>query len=166
MHAVVEQAYPFTQASQADLADGIRRLTELCAKCVTHGDHTAAVRQLRIHQREHIAWERDTVWRQMIGKERRGEHDGRLKSVGVVVTADDASGTLLRIRTPIGHFHFTRKEAFFLVAVVIFSVLLNVQVVDGVEANSCFAILVFATVLWATEVCSSRRRRLLTDFDM
>jgi len=34
----------------------------------------------------------------------------------------------------------------------IFVALLNVKVVNGVEANRCFAILVLCTVLWASEV--------------
>lgn len=113
------------------------------AKCVTRGDHSAALRQLRVNQREQIAWERDTVWRQMIGKERRGESDGQVKTIGVI---EDE----LRVARS----RFKKKHIFMLLAVVVFVILLNVRMMDQVEANNCTAILVFATILWATEVSS------------
>ncbi|KAF8638963.1 hypothetical protein AX17_001824 [Amanita inopinata Kibby_2008] len=70
---VVQSCYPFVQATKDHLNNIISSLTDLYAKCVTQNDHARAKAQLRSHQREQIAWERDTVWRLMIGKERRGE---------------------------------------------------------------------------------------------
>lgn len=110
-----------------------------------------ANRQLKMHQREHIAWERDTVWRQMIGKERRGENDGQLKAIGATLVKEDESG-LLDVSTPVGRFRLTKKKISLVVAVGLFITLLNVQTVEGEEANRCFAILMFSTVMWATEV--------------
>ncbi|ELU40344.1 phosphate permease [Rhizoctonia solani AG-1 IA] len=84
MHNIVEKAAPFTQQCKDRLRNAISRTISLYAKCVTRGDISAALRQLRVHQREHIVWERDTVWRQMIGRERRGEGaDGRVKALGL-----------------------------------------------------------------------------------
>ncbi|KZT40472.1 SPX-domain-containing protein [Sistotremastrum suecicum HHB10207 ss-3] len=140
LHEVVESAYPFLQSSRDRLSDGIARLIAMYAKCVTRGDHSAALRQLRVNQREQIAWERDTVWRQMIGKERRGESDGQVKTIGVI---EDE----LRVARS----RFKKKHIFMLLAVVVFVILLNVRMMDQVEANNCTAILVFATILWATE---------------
>ncbi|RPD54783.1 hypothetical protein L227DRAFT_615810 [Lentinus tigrinus ALCF2SS1-6] len=40
---------------------------------------------------------------------------------------------------------------YLVVAIVVFVILLNIEYIDGAEANKCFAILVFATILWATE---------------
>ncbi|KAG9127238.1 low-affinity phosphate transporter [Ceratobasidium sp. 392] len=147
MHTVVEKAAPFMQPTKDRLNSAISRTIGLYAKCVTRGDHSAAMRQLRVHQREHIVWERDTVWRQMIGKERRGEGtDGRVKALGLG-HADSHSTPLF---TLFG-LRFTKKKAILLLAIVVFMTLLNVKMVEGKEANRCLAILIFATILWATE---------------
>jgi phosphate transporter len=148
---VVENAPPFTQASKDKLNDAIQRLVELYAKCVTRGDIAAAKQHLKLHQRENIAWERDTVWRQMIGKERRGEGNGQPKAIGASLMKEDESG-LLDVGTPMGRFRLTKKKISILIAAAVFATLLNVQTVDGVEANRCFALLTFCTIMWATEV--------------
>jgi phosphate transporter len=152
MHSVVEQAYPFQQETKDSLNDAISRLVALYAKCVTREDVAAAVRQLKVFQREQIAWERDTVWRTMIGQERRGARDGQLKALGGHVAGEE--GPSLDVPTPIGRFKLTAKHGFFLTAAVVFVILLNVRILRSVEANNCFAVLVLATILWATEACS------------
>lgn len=91
------------------------------------------------------------MWRQMIGRERRGDLDGQAKAIGASLKGDDERG-FLQVQTPLGRFHLTGKKISIAVAVVAFLALLNVQVVEGVEANRCFAILMFSTILWATEV--------------
>ena len=147
----MEQAVPFTQAAKDKLNHAIDDLVQLYAKCVTRGDVSTAKRQLKMNQREHIAWERDTVWRQMIGQARRGEGDqGTVRTLGGTLLLEPEKG-LLDVQTPVGHVKFTRKQLFLLISVVTFIVLLNVQTIDSVEANRCFAILVFATLMWATE---------------
>lgn len=151
LHGVVEQSSPFQQASKDRLSSKISTLVDLYARCVTHGDPVEGRRQLKLHQREHIAWERDTVWRQMISHARRGgSDDAGMIAMGGSLIVEPERG-LLNVQTPIGRVKLTTKMLYALVAVVVFVVLLNVQTVDGVEANKCLAILVFATILWATE---------------
>ena len=96
-----------------------------------------------------IVWERDTVWRQMIGKERRGESDGQVKALGGSI--GHKGEPLLIIRTPYGRFHINSKGVSLLAAGIVFTLLLNFPAVEGIEASRCFAILCFSTVLWATE---------------
>ncbi|KAG8689433.1 low-affinity phosphate transporter, partial [Ceratobasidium sp. 395] len=147
MHTVVEKALPFTQSSKDRISNAISRTVNLYTKCVTRGDHSAAMRQLRVHQREHIVWERDTVWRQMIGRERRGEGtDGKVKALGL----GHADSHTTPLFTLFG-LKFTKKKAILLLAVLVFMILLNLQMVEGKEANRCLAVLIFATILWATE---------------
>ena len=86
----------------------------------------------------------------MIGRERRGE-DGQPKAIGNVLEVEEDLKAL-DVRTPFGHLRFKRRHLWLAVAVTVFIALLNVQTVEGFEANRCFAILVFATILWATEV--------------
>ncbi|KAI0648667.1 Sodium/sulfate symporter [Trametes meyenii] len=151
LHGVVEQAVPFQQTTKDRLNGKIAQLVELYSRCVTKGDAVEGRRQLKLHQREHIAWERDTVWRQMISQARRGAgEDGGMMTMGGSLIVEPGRG-LLDIQTPIGRVKLTSKALYALAALVVFIVLLNVQVVNGVEANKCLAVLVFATILWATE---------------
>lgn len=151
LHEVVEHAPPFTQASKDKISAALHKLLHLYAHCVTKEDVSAAQRQLKLHQRENIAWERDTVWRQMIGRERRGEVDGHLEMVGGTLAVEQEANAL-QIPTPLGRLRLKRRHVWKAIAVAVLLTLLNVQSVDGDEANRCFAILVFATILWATEV--------------
>lgn len=151
LHDVVEHSPPFTQASKDKIAATLHKLLHLYAHCVTKEDVSAAQRQLKLHQREHIAWERDTVWRQMIGRERRGEADGHLETVGGTLEVQQEAEAV-QIPTPLGRLKLKRRHIWQAIAVAVFLTLLNVQSVDGDEANRCFAILIFATILWATEV--------------
>lgn len=151
LHEVVEIAPPFTQTSKDKVNECINRLVDLYARCVTHHDRAAAKQQLRLHQRENIVWERDTVWRQMIGRERRGEGSRVDLAGATLVTEPEAP--LVDIPTPVGHFRITGKLIWGAIAVAVFSVLLSVRVVETEAANNCFAILVFCTLLWASEVC-------------
>jgi phosphate transporter len=150
LHDVVEVSPPFTQVAKDRLDLNINRLLDLYTKCVTHGDETAARQQLRLHQRENIVWERDTVWRQMIGRQRRGEAD--TQDVSGATLEQGPEPTVVDFPTPVGRFKITKRSIFKVVAVVVFVLLLKVQVVEGREANRCFAILTLCTILWATEV--------------
>ncbi|KAG6828999.1 hypothetical protein H0H92_005976 [Tricholoma furcatifolium] len=150
MHQAVDPAYPFTHNTKDRLNDTLRRLVELYAKCVTQGDRPLAREQLKLHQRENIAWERDTVWRQMIAQQRRGEEDGEPVAMGSLMKPPGPG--LFYIPTPLGTIRVTKKMIYKIIAGIIFVTLLNLQVVDGKEANRCFAILIFCTFLWATEV--------------
>ncbi|KAF8910760.1 SPX domain-containing protein [Mucidula mucida] len=138
MHDVVESAVPFTPGPKDRLNDGISRLVDLYTKCTTQGDKTAARQQLKLHQREKIAWERDTVWRQMIGRERRGDVDGAPTILGGSLVKEAEPG-LLDVATPVGRFKLTRRLLWMIVGVIVF------------VANRCLAILTFCTILWATE---------------
>ena len=150
LHDVVEQAPPFSQVAKDRLNVTIATLVELYTKCVTRGDHHIAQRQLRLHQREHIAWERDTVWRQMIGNARRGATEDSPAALGGTLVLEPEKG-LLDVKTKAGHLRLTMKHVYLLVSLVVFVILLNVQAVEGVEASRCLAVLVFATIMWATE---------------
>jgi hypothetical protein len=83
----------------------------------------------------------------MIGRERRGE-GGTPLGAPVDTTEEKA----FEVRTRVGRFRLSRRKAWVVLSVLIFSILLNVRTIEEEEANRCFAILVFATLLWATEV--------------
>ncbi|KAJ7221819.1 SPX domain-containing protein [Mycena haematopus] len=154
LHTSVEPSTPFTAASRATLTALTNRLVDLYAKCVTRGDRSLAKQQLRFHHRENIAWERDTVWRQMIGRERRG--DGDAVGIGASLvqeeedTLDGKPGVVLNMG--FARLRITKKKIALLGSVAVFVWLLNTRSVDGPEeANRCYAVLMFCTLLWATE---------------
>jgi phosphate transporter len=155
MHDVVQQAYPFTHTAREQISSGVSKLVDLYTKCVTRDDRSQAERQLRVHQREQIAWERDTVWRQMISQARRGEQDGQLKALEHEASPAVGTNVLLSIETGVGAIKLKRKHISLALAVAVFAILLQASVLDTVEASNCFAILTFSTILWATEVSYS-----------
>ncbi|KAJ3886508.1 SPX domain-containing protein [Lentinula edodes] len=149
LHDVVEQTVPFLPDSKDRLNGATDRLIHLYTQCVARGNRNLAKQQLNLFQRENIAWERDTVWRQMIGRERRGE-GAASNLLGATLVKEPQPG-IFAIPTPFGRLSITRRFLYLVIALVVFAVLLNIEVVQGHEANRCFAVLVFCTVLWATE---------------
>lgn len=149
---MVEAQLPFVQSSKDKLTAAINRLVTLYAKCVTGDDPSAALQQLKVHQREHIAWERNTVWRQMLAQERRGEISSSDTIGGAILVREEESG-LVNIPTPLGALRLKLKTVWLMFAILIFIVLMNTDMIkDGPEAKKCFAILIFSTILWASEV--------------
>ncbi|KZO91147.1 Sodium/sulfate symporter [Calocera viscosa TUFC12733] len=146
----VEVAHPFQEGSKARVSEAINTLIGLYTRCVTKGDTSVARRQLKLHQREHIVWERDTVWRQMINRERNGQSDGWLTTVDAAVQGEKSSAWFA-IWTPFGSIGITTKFIFLATSVLVFVILLQVQTMEDVERQNCLAILVLCTLLWATE---------------
>ena len=70
---------------------------------------------------------------------------------GSLLVEPEPEKGLLHVSTPAGRVKLTTKQLYLVVAIVVFVILLNIDYIDGAEANKCFAILVFATILWATE---------------
>ncbi|KAF8322610.1 SPX-domain-containing protein [Clavulina sp. PMI_390] len=152
LHETVETSYPFDHDAKTRLNDVLNTLVTYYASCVTGGDISLAAEQLKSYQREQIVWERDTVWRQMIGQERRGEVDGHVKSLTATGgRTRTGSRSLFILRTPLGPVAIKLQLVSLLCALGAFALILNVPFVDGEQQNRCFAILVFATIMWATE---------------
>lgn len=186
MATVVEPAYPFRPEAWDLLVENIVKMETAYTTVVTGGDAETARRDLRSHLREHVVWERNTVWRDMIGIERRAEAAslGRtllgggggigggfgLMAAGGDDAKDPASSLLLqgdeerqaaptrRIRTPFGRVitlpaWILSSTMFTLVAIVgIFFILLYAPILPGQpEQQNCLAMLVFVSLLWATE---------------
>ena len=143
MHEVIEKTSPWDGPAKARLAEVQDRLLSMYAKCVTRGDLSLARSQLKANLREHIAWERDTVWRQMIANERHDEG-----GVAALVVNEKE----VKVWTPAGPVRVSWKLIWGILAIIVFAVLLSVPTVEGEAAQRCLAVLVFATILWATEV--------------
>lgn len=160
MNEVLHQQYPFQKDTMAKLETDISEITAYYAKVVTAGDLQAAVSQLKTHLREQVVWQRNTVWREMIGIERRAQ--GATLEAAVMGGATDKHGEKpkpTRIRTPFGQVTLPQWLGISTVQLfVAFSLLLLLLKAPGlrffnrVEEQNCLAMLVFCTILWATEV--------------
>ncbi|KAH7058395.1 SPX domain-containing protein [Linnemannia elongata] len=148
MNQVVLQAYPFKQETTEKLQAQIDRVRDIYAKIFTNGDTEVAKRSLKMHLKEHMVWERNTIWRDMIGIERKSQAVGVRPSSGLKTAP-------ITINTPFGSIEFpewlTRDVWTLLFCCLVFAVLLHVELFEGPEQQNCFAILVFASLLWATE---------------
>jgi phosphate transporter len=166
----VANAHPFKQETMSKLGDCVQRMETLYAKIATKGDLAQAKRDLRLHLREHVVWERNTVWREMIGIERKAQA-ANLGIRGTVLGQDDdpskarlqgdADATELKeVDTPIGKYRcptwLFNTTLYTLIAILaVFFVLLFVPIMSEPEEQNCLALVVFVSLLWATEVSTS-----------
>lgn len=167
MNSTVSPAYPFTDSTMGDMKDRIAHIEHMYADLVTAGNLQLAQRELRLHLREHVIWERNTVWREMIGIERKAQ----AANVGIRRTLlgdDDDPATAQRqgdeqeirtkeVSTPLGRCHIPQwvcslSFATLLLILVVFALLLTVPILEKPEQQNCLAMLVFVSLLWATEV--------------
>lgn len=140
----VARAYPFKSETKQRLNERIQQTERAYAILATGNNLDLAIEELKTHLREHIVWERNTVWRDLIGQERRTQ------TVGLSDVKPSS------VYTPFGTVRITRDQVMnylFLVAcIVVFVVLMKAELFDTIEQNRCLAILVFASMLWAGEV--------------
>lgn len=164
----VNPAYPFQSMTMKHIDENIHRMEQAYAAVVTQGDVAEAKKELRLHLREHVVWERNTVWREMIGIERKAQaanmglrrtllgpdtDPGKTRLQG----DDEAITDMKELRTPVGRisvpvwmFSPTMFTLIFIIAV--FFALLYIPIFQKVEEQNCMAMLVFVSLLWATEV--------------
>lgn len=167
MNSVVGPSYPFTDTAMQKLDGNIARVERAYADFITKGDINLSRRELRLHLREHVVWERNTVWREMIGIERKAQ----AANMGIRRTllggegdpeaarrqGDMAEVPSKEFMTPVGRcpvpaWLFSGTFATLMVILLIFFALLAIPILDRPEQQNCFAMLVFVSLLWATEV--------------
>lgn len=167
MNSTVSLAYPFTESTMKKVEDDILKSESVYADVVTARDLPLAKRELRLHLREHVVWERNTVWREMIGIERKAQ----AANVGIRRTllggaedpatarrqGDEQEAPSKEIRTPLGVFRppewlCSLSFGMLIFILVVFAALLLVPIMEKPEQQNCLAMLVLVSLLWATEV--------------
>jgi phosphate transporter len=163
----VKPAYPFKPETMDHLSENLSRVESAYASIVTKGDTEAARQELRLHLREHVVWERNTVWREMIGIERKAQaanlgirntmlgQDTDPKKARLQGDHDD--GAMKEVRTVLGtarcpQFLMTGTFWVLIACIAIFAVLLSVPIMEKREQQNCLALVAFVSLLWATEV--------------
>ena len=166
----VKPAHPFQQSTMDRLDDYIQRIEQVYADVVTKGDVEMAKKELRLHLREHVVWERNTVWREMIGIERKAQAAnlgirqtllGGTNAVGQGQKQGDELNleAMKEVSTPVGRYTCPRwlfSWTFFtLIGIIaVFAVSLSVPIMESPQQQNCLAMLIFVSLLWATEVGS------------
>ncbi|GAM86279.1 hypothetical protein ANO11243_042910 [Dothideomycetidae sp. 11243] len=177
--AQVDPAYPFLDSTVTTITDNIGKMEKAYADVVTKGDLEKARQELRLHLREHVVWERNTVWREMIGIERKAQAANMgIRQTMLGSAADSRKGRLQgdepdsatkEVETPIGRYRcpaFLLSSTFYtlLVIIAIFIVLLLVPIMKKPEQQNCLALVVFVSLLWATEAIPLFVTSLLVPF--
>ncbi|CRG90298.1 putative transporter C3B8,04c [Talaromyces islandicus] len=178
LNDTVSPAYPFTDSTAQHVDENIRNVERMYADVVTKGDLSLARRELRLHVREHVVWERNTVWREMIGIERKtqaanmgirrtllgGDHDP-----SAAQRQGDTEVVKAEIDTPLGRFYlpewlFNLSFYTLLMIVAVFAILIWVPIMETPEQQNCLAMVVFVSLLWATEAIPLFVTSLLVPF--
>lgn len=176
LNKYVYPAYPFQQSTMDRLTQNLERMETAYSQICTKGDITEAKRELRLHLREHVVWERNTVWREMIGIERKAQ----AANIGISQTllgrdttggkirrqGDDMEADMKEVDTPIGKYRcpqwlISRTFWMLLGCIAVFVVLLVVPIMEKPEQQNCLAMVIFVSLLWATEVCEVHSLRFI-----
>ncbi|KAG0031175.1 low-affinity phosphate transporter [Podila clonocystis] len=146
MSEVVDLSAPFQAESRQQLDAQILRLQAIYARTCTNGNMNLAAKELRSHLREYIIWERNTIWRDMVGQERKAE--------GARAVDPKANEPWYLFGYPMRFISATdfRHLILGIVGCAIFALLYSISIFDTREQNRCFAILITVAYFWATEV--------------
>lgn len=126
--------YVFKPSTLANLNIRIDEVVGMYAEICNQSKEQARL-ELLVHLREHVVWERNTVWRDMIGLERKAEAAGNKQA-----TKDSVAASSVRLMV-------IKLFVIFLVS----GLLLFVSPFPDSSQRNCFALLVCASLLWATE---------------
>ena len=149
--AKVEGSYPFLHKTKEGLQRALSQVTQSYARIATEGKLAMAQSELKSYLREHIVWERNTIWRDMVELERRRE------TIGLRTNASNEAPmrqwVAIHVCCCTVHVPTVIPAGIlaFLFASIVLLAIVFVQPLSAVEQNNCLAILVFASILWASE---------------
>lgn len=137
------KSYVFKGSTIDNVNEKINSLTKLYALICNHGDLETATSELSIHLREHVVWERNTVWRDMIGLERK------------TYAANSKTETPTRPKSDVlDEFNLSFKNPMLIkltIITIITAILYSVNIFEDRQQEKCFALVICASLLWATE---------------
>lgn len=157
----------FAQQTTDGISDRIAEVEQAFADLNNGGNIDDAKRELRLDLREHVVWERNTVWREMIGIERKAQ----AANLGIRQTilggksdhrqGDDSQDHSKEGVNFVGRYRcpewlFTQTFYVLIASIVIFAILLAVPIMTIPEQQNCLALVVLVSLLWATEVSGRR----------
>ncbi|KAJ2233813.1 low-affinity phosphate transporter [Coemansia sp. RSA 485] len=159
MDQTVRVSYPFTAEAQGSLREHMEAMAYAFGVVSGYGSIDEALTELKKCLREEVVWERNTVWRDMIANERM------VNAVGVqspdLEQEPGAPITTLKPRRMTN----TQKQLLTIAAcTAVFAIAWAVPLFDGAEQQRCWAMLLFVSLLWATEALPLHVTALLVPF--
>ncbi|KAJ2718197.1 low-affinity phosphate transporter [Coemansia sp. Benny D115] len=159
MAETIQPAYPFTSEAQNSLREHMESMAYVFGLVSGYASIEESLRELKKCLREEVVWERNTVWRDMIANERM------VNAVGVqspdLEQPVGAPITTLKPRLMTN----TQKQLLRLAAcTLVFAVVWAVPLFEGVEQQRCWAMLIYVSLLWATESLPLHVTALLVPF--
>ncbi|KAI7899605.1 SPX domain-containing protein [Cokeromyces recurvatus] len=139
---IVNNVEAFSEDNSAQFEQRLEHILSMYAAIFTVGNKHNAEVELKMHMRDHIQFERTTVWKDLVGKERQ---------------TLDAHATVpqRRVLIPIIHIFINRQTISniigFLISITSYIVLMCIDTMGHYEASKCLALLIFAALMWASE---------------
>ncbi|KAG0164894.1 low-affinity phosphate transporter [Apophysomyces sp. BC1034] len=154
---MVLDSRPFMPQTMEVLRGQIERVERIYADAFCSGNVSIAVRQMKSHLRDQITYDRNTVWKDLVRQERE-TLDAHVKEPKPA-KAYKIPFTRLEIKSGL-----LREILCFLFAITVFIILLNIDIFNHRQENYCFALLIFAAIMWATEAVPLYATSLLIPF--
>ncbi|KAJ2383224.1 low-affinity phosphate transporter [Coemansia sp. RSA 2611] len=146
MRETVGAAYAFTAGAQHRLREHMESAAYAFGLASRFDDMDVALRELKKCLREEVVWERNTVWRDMIANERM------VNAVGVQSPdLEDVAGEPVAVLKPRRMTNTQRQLLRLAACTAAFAVAWAVPLFSGAEQQRCWAMLVYVSLLWATE---------------
>lgn len=163
-----QRCYIFRDSTLSELNTHIGNIVRLYS-VFTAGNLDIAKDQLRSNLREYVVWERNTVWRDMIGMERKSQaahaEKTKLGEAGYSGSGEKYEiplGSGRRLVLPRGL--FSAKFIELVVIMLVSTLLLFHSPFKDKQQRNCFSVLVCASLLWATEAIPLFTTSLLVPF--
>ncbi|KAJ2161206.1 low-affinity phosphate transporter [Coemansia sp. RSA 552] len=145
MKETVRAAYPFTADAQTRLREHMEGAAYVYGLASHLDSLDEALRELKRCLREEVVWERNTVWRDMIANERM-VNAVAVQSPDLAHESEEMTSLKPRRITN------TQKQLLRIAAcTLVFIAAWAIPLFDGVEQQRCWAMLIFVSLLWATE---------------
>ncbi|KAI8374122.1 SPX domain-containing protein [Radiomyces spectabilis] len=154
---MVLDSRPFMPQTTDMLRSQIERVERIYADAFCNGHVQIAIRQMKTHLRDQITYDRNTVWKDMVSQERK-TLDAHVKD------AKPPKSYKLPFVSAYVRAEILRCILCFLFSIVVFIILLNVNTFGTKQENYCFALLIFAAIMWATEAIPLYATSLLIPF--
>lgn len=141
---VIDVAHPFQQGRINEIDMAMKLIQQMYAAVFTNNDETKAVSELKLHMREKIHFERNTVWKDMVSKER---------ATFDAMAVEEQPGYQLPWINLFVSKNTIRRIITLCISLAFFIPLLCIDTLGHEAASKCLALLVFVALLWAFEVC-------------
>lgn len=155
INEVILKTDPWLPSTRETLDNLLNREFFLYRRVVAGGDEDLAKEHLRSQLREKVVVDRQTVWSEVVSGHRS---QGIFRSVeqGEEGVFEAGHGSF---KTPLGRLRipgwWSTKGFIFFAALAILVTITQLPLFDRQEETNCLAMLIFCTILWATEVSGS-----------